>query len=157
MECFTGDLLTVELLETTEHVFADDAFEPDQGPVTAGDIIDTGHQTSELHTIIDRNEDWIIWQPWGVGDYRITVQLTDAWYPDSSNENFECGIGLNFIDPNGADELEAEYYNFDEAPVSPVVSSDQIEFTLESDTGEPYFIQTGSAWDLSYRVIVDKL
>ncbi len=156
--CTTGDSLLIELSEITASEFTDDSFEPDQGPMsTTMDIVDSGSPTSDVHTIINGSEDWFAWQPWGDGNYKFSMELDNAWHVAGATEGLSYSTRLELIDRNGAEVLRNKYYYFYEPPVSPVISSDTLEFVLDSDTGDPFFFCIDSADDLSYRVLVEKL
>ncbi len=85
------------------------------------------------------------------------MELDNAWYVAGAAEGLSYSIRLELIDRNGAEVLRNKYYYFYEPPVSPVISFDTLEFTLDSDTGDLFFFCIDSADDLSYRVLVEKL
>jgi hypothetical protein len=157
-ECFTGDSIKISLKETSVPVFSADSYEPDQGPLAPTlDIIDTDNKTSAPHTISDSDEDWLQWQPWGAGDYKISLQLEGAWFVEGATEGLSYRVNLTLINQNGAEVESQGTCRITEPPTDPVVSPDLILFTVESDPVDPMFIQVSTYDEIQYRIIVEKL
>ncbi len=156
--CYTGDTFQVNLREATSHVFSPDPFEPDQGPVAASIDSISGSQTSSaVHTFINDDIDWVKWQPWGSGEYKFYLELDDAWYIDGVTEGIEYKVIVHLVSRNGAEIEVYKSYSFTEPPVNPIISSDILEYTLETDTGEPLYFEIIADDEISYRIIAEKL
>lgn len=158
-EFITGESVGISLEEIVLPDFSDDVFEPDQGPLAVNcDVIDTAARTSNIHSLSETdNLDWITFQPWGAGDYTISLQLEDALYLSEMSDEFEYEVYVSLINQNGAEVVNHDYFRFYGAPVNPVLSPDIISYTLETDNGDPMYIKISASEALKYRVIVNTL
>ena len=124
---------------------------------TSIDSISSSQTSSAVHTLLNDDVDWVKWQPWGAGEYKFYLELDDAWYVDGATEEFEYEVIAHLISRNGAEIEKCEYYSFTEPPVSPILSTDILEYTLETDTGAPLYFEIKARGEISYRIIAEKL
>ncbi|MBI9098243.1 MAG: hypothetical protein JEY91_07180 [Spirochaetaceae bacterium] len=153
-----GSMYSLTLEEAAIPAFTDDVFEPDQGPIAPiMDMIDVSSQSSAVHSITHENEDWIQFQPWGVGDYKISLQLEGAWYIDALVDGVVYVIQLSLVNQNGAEIEDQIFCRIYEPPIAPILCDDSIHYTLEIDTGLPLFVVVKAFEEIHYSILIEKI